>query len=231
MDASHFIRTVYSCKECPLAAECSSQSWARAQTWSYEGHEAVLTLVAKHLTSSGKHNKSDEEADNIVGEAVIHEEDETYEHREQYRKQLERQDTKRDRSALRPPTTSPPPEPKRSTRAPHLADSVDVVRILAPPAQERLRLQGRHKPDDVVCLRVSEAKIILDWIERAKSSAEQMRRLSMRAAGEFESKAAAMHAVANQFSEEARVMAVAGDVLNDYIACSIAASGEPTQIG
>jgi hypothetical protein len=230
-DDPQFVRTVYFVRECPCAEECSVQAWNRCAHWSYEGHEAVLEMVAKHLISSGKHMKTSEEAEKLAGEAIVHEEDETYAERETYRRQLERQDEiKRERSMLRPPS-SPPPDAKRATRrAPHLADSVDVVRILKPPASERLRLQKAHKPDDVVFLRVSEAKIILDSIERAKASAEQMKRLSMRAAGEFESKAAAMHAVANQFSEEGRVMAVAGDVLNDYIASSIAAAGEATTL-
>ena len=52
--------------ECPCVEACSSQSWGRADCWSLESVEKVLSYLMHHLKNSEKHKMDETEAYSLL---------------------------------------------------------------------------------------------------------------------------------------------------------------------
>ena len=82
-------RAWWRAEACPAAGECSAASFKRSACWSYESHDKVLCYIKGHLMGSSNHAMTESDADEVVFDTMIKEETETFQEREQYRKQLE----------------------------------------------------------------------------------------------------------------------------------------------
>ena len=132
-------RPFWKVKLCPRHTFCEGQPWKKAACWSYESPAQAELYLIRHLMWSGKHNKGQEEAEEIAKEAEIEVFTETGEEREDYRVRLENavEQVEEVGPTAKRQKVGPTAKPKPPNQAPpsemsvaHLARTVGVLSSL-----------------------------------------------------------------------------------------------------
>jgi len=105
-DDIDFVRDYFTFVDpCPLAEQCSHQSWGRVKKYSYVDCNEVRKSIKAHLMNSSLHQLTEEDAENLTVLMEVSITKESYEDRAAYRAQLRRQQ-KRKRDEEAPGTRS-----------------------------------------------------------------------------------------------------------------------------
>ena len=83
-------RMYYRVIKCPCRDDCSEQSWAKVQAWSFIDQEYAKNMVVNHLMKSSLHGMTEEEAESLRDEMEIQVIEETEKERDDYRKHIDR---------------------------------------------------------------------------------------------------------------------------------------------
>ena len=158
-------RFVWTIKECPFAHSCSSASWKKMMPWSIEDPHNCLHYLKYHLIYSGKHNMSEEQADDEVkavwkeGSLAWSETIDTHKDRMWYRQQIDQ--AQAEYPAARPKKKSRHDETSSSrherTRTPSPEFEDDALGVVEVAREEELeaRLVAKLGANIATCIRQS----------------------------------------------------------------------------
>ena len=171
-DWDGYERSYWKVDNCPMACECSYQSWRNARAWSYIGPTQVMLYVKNHLLNSSLHNVTEDEVDERLESVVPTEYKEEFKEREQYRKQVLQANSKETAAPKPRPPTSPPPSLRRRSRSRHRSRSRPSAHSLSPrrrvnsPIARKGKGKGKNKDKG--------NDLILDQLDSINSKVRRM---------------------------------------------------------